>query len=95
MVGEGLQTTEADRTIMPPQLSGSPVRHVPYRDSMLTRLLQDALGGHARAVMLATISPTLADLPETLSTLRCARFIHLRLDIRYSPLVSTRPSVPN
>jgi hypothetical protein len=56
---------------LPPQTTGSVVKHVPYRDSMLTRLLQDALGGHARAVMLATVSPMLDDLPETISTLRC------------------------
>ena len=64
------KVADADRVHLPPQTTGSTVRHVPYRDSMLTRLLQDALGGHARAVMLATVSPMLADLPETISTLR-------------------------
>ena len=46
--------------------------HVPYRESVLTYLLKDGLGGNARSVMLATISPSPADLNETLSTLRYA-----------------------
>ncbi|KAJ3107326.1 hypothetical protein HDU96_007941 [Phlyctochytrium bullatum] len=48
------------------------VKVVPYRDSKLTRFLQDSLGGNSRTVMLACISPTEADLPETISTLRYA-----------------------
>jgi kinesin family protein 15 len=47
-------------------------RHVPYRDSKLTYLLQDALGGRAKTVLLATISPASANSSETLSTLRFA-----------------------
>eukprot|EP00929_Paragymnodinium_shiwhaense_P108045 TRINITY_DN74379_c0_g1_i1.p1 TRINITY_DN74379_c0_g1~~TRINITY_DN74379_c0_g1_i1.p1 ORF type:complete len:1472 (+),score=438.02 TRINITY_DN74379_c0_g1_i1:100-4515(+) len=45
---------------------------VPYRDSKLTRLLQDALGGACCTVMIATIAPTQAALEETLSTLAYA-----------------------
>ena len=52
--------------------SGKRGQHVPYRDSALTWLLKDCLGGNARAAMLATISPTLDDYSETLSTLRYA-----------------------
>ncbi|KAJ1827249.1 hypothetical protein LPJ56_001763, partial [Coemansia sp. RSA 2599] len=43
---------------------------VPYRDSILTWLLKDSLGGNSRTFMIATISP--ADYSETLSTLRYA-----------------------
>lgn len=45
---------------------------VPYRDSKLTRLLQDALGGSCRTVMIATISPAQAAVDETISTLAYA-----------------------
>ncbi|KND04969.1 uncharacterized protein SPPG_00656 [Spizellomyces punctatus DAOM BR117] len=47
---------------------GGPV-HVPYRDSKLTRLLQDGLGGNSQTAMIACISPCEADLGETLNTL--------------------------
>jgi hypothetical protein len=47
--------------------------HVPYRDSKLTRLLQDSLGGNTKTVMIANVSPCAADYEETLSTLRYAK----------------------
>ncbi|XP_077581597.1 kinesin-like protein KIF17 [Stigmatopora nigra] len=47
-------------------------RHVPYRDSKLTRLLRDSLGGNTRTLMVACLSPSGADYEETLSTLRYA-----------------------
>lgn len=46
--------------------------HIPYRDSKLTRLLQDSLGGNTKTVMIAAISPADYNLDETLSTLRYA-----------------------
>lgn len=45
---------------------------IPYRDSKLTRLLQSALGGSCRTVVIATISPALAVVEETISTLTYA-----------------------
>ncbi|RNF03811.1 putative kinesin-like protein [Trypanosoma rangeli] len=46
--------------------------HVPYRDSKLTRLLKESLGGNTRTVMLATVSPSCTCFEETFSTLRYA-----------------------
>ncbi|KAK4470605.1 hypothetical protein MN116_006143, partial [Schistosoma mekongi] len=46
--------------------------HVPYRDSKLTRLLQDSLGGNSRTIMIACISPSDCDFLETLNTLKYA-----------------------
>ena len=45
---------------------------VPYRDSKLTRLLQTALGGSCKTVIIATISPALTAVDETISTLNYA-----------------------
>lgn len=46
--------------------------HVPYRESKLTRFLQDSLGGNSRTFMLACVSPAEINLHETLSTLQYA-----------------------
>ncbi|XP_023235220.1 kinesin-like protein KIF14 [Centruroides sculpturatus] len=46
---------------------------VPYRESTLTWLLKDSLGGNSRTAMLATVSPCNTHIEETLSTLRFAR----------------------
>ncbi|XP_056228637.1 kinesin-like protein KIF16B isoform X3 [Seriola aureovittata] len=45
---------------------------VPYRDSVLTWLLKDSLGGNAKTIMIATVSPADVNYGETLSTLRYA-----------------------
>ncbi|CAM9676711.1 unnamed protein product, partial [Choristocarpus tenellus] len=47
-------------------------KHIPYRDSKLTRLLQDSLGGNTKTLMVAAISPAGYNYEETLSTLRYA-----------------------
>ena len=47
-------------------------KHIPYRDSKLTRLLQDSLGGNTKTLMVACISPADNNYEETLSTLRYA-----------------------
>eukprot|EP00826_Nyctotherus_ovalis_P052269 TRINITY_DN6603_c0_g1_i4.p1 TRINITY_DN6603_c0_g1~~TRINITY_DN6603_c0_g1_i4.p1 ORF type:complete len:681 (+),score=237.15 TRINITY_DN6603_c0_g1_i4:384-2426(+) len=46
--------------------------HIPYRDSKLTRLLQDSLGGNTKTLMIACVSPADYNYDETLSTLRYA-----------------------
>jgi hypothetical protein len=46
---------------------------VPYRDSKLTYLLQDALGGNCKTLVIATISPSDSSYYETMSTMRFFR----------------------
>lgn len=46
--------------------------YVPYRDSKLTRILQDSLGGNAKTVMIACIGPADYNMDETINTLRWA-----------------------
>tara|TARA_B100000795_G_scaffold89899_1_gene65422 strand:+ start:197 stop:1804 length:1608 start_codon:yes stop_codon:yes gene_type:complete len=48
------------------------VGHVPYRDSKMTRLLKDSLGGNCRTVMIASISPSHRQFEETVNTLKYA-----------------------
>ncbi|KAL0485807.1 kinesin-II subunit KRP95 [Acrasis kona] len=47
-------------------------QHIPYRDSKLTRLLEDSLGGNCKTTMMAMISPALEAFSESLSTLKFA-----------------------
>lgn len=63
-------------------------RHVPYRDSKLTRLLRDSLGGNARTLMIACVSPSDLDADETLSTLRYAARARC---IKNKPVVNEDP----
>nr|KAF6283499.1 kinesin family member 7 [Pipistrellus kuhlii] len=54
---------------------GDPQRrggHIPYRDSKITRILKDSLGGNAKTVMIACVSPSSSDFDETLHTLNYA-----------------------
>ncbi|XP_036141223.1 osmotic avoidance abnormal protein 3 isoform X2 [Monomorium pharaonis] len=63
-------------------------RHVPYRDSKLTRLLRDSLGGNARTLMIACVSPSDIDAEETLSTLRYAARARC---IKNKPIINEDP----
>ena len=47
-------------------------QHIPYRDSKLTRMLEDSLGGNCKTTMMAMISPALEAMVETISTLKFA-----------------------
>lgn len=60
-------------SLMEVQQRGRRTKHVPYRDSKLTFLLQDSLGGNSKTVMIANVSPSPANMHETISTLRFAR----------------------
>lgn len=62
--------------------------HIPYRDSKLTRLLQDSLGGNAKTLMVATMSPASYNYDETLSTLRYA---NRAKNIKNKPKVNEDP----
>jgi hypothetical protein len=59
--------------------------HVPYRESKLTRLLQDSLGGNSRTAMIACVSPADDVLEETLNTLKYA---NRAKNIRNKPVVN-------
>ncbi|XP_075660017.1 kinesin-like protein KIN-1 [Castanea sativa] len=59
--------------------------HIPYRDSKLTRILQDALGGNSRTALLCCCSPSVFNASESLSTLRFgARAKHIKASPRVS-----------
>ena len=49
---------------------------IPYRDSKLTRLLQESLGGRCKTCVIATVSPSVMSVDETLSTLQYAQSAH-------------------
>ena len=74
-----LQVVEAQR-------DKKPTRHIPYRDSKLTFLLQDSLGGNAKTMVVANVSPSVACCHETLSTLQFANRVK---DIRNHAKVNT------
>ncbi|XP_045417672.1 kinesin-like protein KIF7 isoform X1 [Lemur catta] len=68
-----------------PQRRGS---HIPYRDSKITRILKDSLGGNAKTVMIACVSPSSCDFDETLNTLNYASRAQ---NIRNRATVNWRP----
>ena len=55
--------------------------HIPYRESKITRLLKDSLGGNASTVMVACLSPAAANFAENLNSLKYAK--------RVSPFTSS------
>jgi hypothetical protein len=63
-------------------------KHIPYRTSKLTRLLQDSLGGNTKTVMIAAISPADYNFDETLGTLRYAARAK---QIKNQPVVNEDP----
>ncbi|XP_026526531.1 kinesin-like protein KIF11 [Notechis scutatus] len=61
--------------------------HIPYRESKLTRILQDSLGGRTKTCIIATVSPASINLEETLSTLEYA---HRAKNIMNKPEVNQK-----
>ncbi|KAM3868664.1 kinesin family member 4 [Diretmus argenteus] len=61
---------------------------VPYRDSKLTRLLQDSLGGNSHTLMIACVSPADSNIEETINTLRYADRAR---KIKNKPIVNVDP----
>ncbi|XP_058739041.1 kinesin-like protein KIN-5C [Vicia villosa] len=61
--------------------------HIPYRDSKLTRLLRDSLGGRTKTCIIATVSPAVHCLEETLSTLDYA---HRAKNIKNKPEINQK-----
>ncbi|XP_063220421.1 kinesin-like protein KIF3B isoform X2 [Bacillus rossius redtenbacheri] len=62
--------------------------HIPYRDSKLTRILQDSLGGNSKTVMIANIGPASYNYDESLTTLRYA---NRAKNIKNKPRVNEDP----
>ena len=63
-------------------------KHIPYKDSKLTRLLSDSLGGNSRTVMFANVSPASYNYEETVGTLRYASRAKL---IKNAPKINEDP----
>ncbi|RZK10965.1 MAG: hypothetical protein EOO43_19750 [Flavobacterium sp.] len=64
---------------------------MPYRDSKLTRILQESLGGNSRTTLIITCSPSPYNEAETLSTLR---FGHRAKSIKNTPKINREYTVP-
>jgi kinesin family member 5 len=65
--------------------------HIPYRDSKLTYLLEDSLGGNAKTILIATASPSSLCYSETISTLKFAKRVK---EIKNIPKINKNESVP-
>jgi len=63
--------------------------HIPYRDSKLTRILQDSLGGNSRTSMIACVSPAESNYEETLGTIKYASRAR---NIKNKPIVNRDPN---
>lgn len=62
-----------------------PRSHIPYRDSKLTRILEDSLGGNCKTTMMAMVSPAVDSFSESLSTLR---FANRAKNIKNAPIIN-------
>ena len=69
-------------------LVSSKSQHVPYRDSKLTKLLMDSLGGNSKTVMIANVGPADYNYDETVNTLRYA---NRAKNIKNAPKINEDP----
>ena len=83
-LGNVISALGSERPLRTPDSSSE--RHVPYRDSKLTRLLQDSLGGNSRTAMIACVSPLEEDMDETINTLKYA---YRARKIQNKPVINT------
>jgi len=67
--------------------NNSKEQHVPFRDSKLTRILTECLGGNSKTAICACISPFLMNYDESLTTLQCAS---RAIKIKVNPLINER-----
>jgi hypothetical protein len=65
------------------------VHHIPYRDSKLTRILQDSLGGNSRTTMIACVSPAESNYEESLNAVKYASRAR---NIKNKPVVNRDPN---
>lgn len=72
-------------------LSSNNRSHIPYRDSKLTRILQDSLSGNTRTILIACVAPTVLHTSETFSTLQFAdRAKNVMLTVKANTLVDDK-----
>ena len=70
-------------------LAAKKKEHIPYRDSKLTRILQDSLGGNSRTTMIACVSPAERNYEESLGTIKYASRAR---NIKNKPVVNRDPN---
>lgn len=63
--------------------------HIPYRDSKLTRILQDSLGGNSRTTMIACVSPAESNYEESLNAVKYASRAR---NIKNKPVINRDPN---
>jgi hypothetical protein len=56
------------------------ITHIPYRDSKITRILKDSLGGNAKTLMICCISPSSCNLDESINAVKYASRVSNSLD---------------
>ncbi|VDN43678.1 unnamed protein product [Gongylonema pulchrum] len=85
-INEGLYVLGAVISV----LADKPKEYVPYRDSKITRVLQDSLGGNSYAVMIVCVSPADTNASETAQALRFASRVK---QVENKPIVNVDPKL--